>query len=135
MENEIEISARSEADYIVTRRWLSDLEFFKVEATFLHRLQQDYFIRSDDQSTIEKLKIIGHQLLRLHEDMVSADAQLNGQLENIAAIAENEMPENVKDLTVNQLALGHLMTNLIDEYREVKKELFTLVESIMREAA
>jgi hypothetical protein len=135
MENEIEISARSEADYVITRRWLSDVEFFKVEATFLHRLQQDYFIRSDDQPTIEKLKVIGHQLLRLHEDMISADVQLNSQLKNIAAVAENEIPENVKNLTVNQLALGHLMTNLIDEYREVKKELFTLVESIMREAA
>lgn len=133
MENEIEISARSEADYVVTRRWLSDLEFFRVEATFLHRLQQDYFIRSDDEPTIEKLKAIGHELLRLHADMVSADVQLNGQLKRIAAIAENEIAENLQDLTSTQVELGQVMARLIDEYREVKKQLFWLVESIMRE--
>jgi len=133
MENEIEISARAEGYYVVTKRWASDLEFFKIEAIFLHFLQHDYFIRSTSQPDIEKLKHIGYQLLRLHQDMLSADSQLSQQLKDIAAIAENEITENVNALSITHLALGHLMTNLIDEYREVKKQLFTLVETIIRE--
>jgi len=133
MENEIEISSRSEAYYVITRRWASDLEFFKIETNFLHRLQQDYFIRSTDEFTVEKLREISFQLVRLHDDMRSADSQLNSQLKKIEAIAENEIPENIKVLSITHLALSHLMTNLIDEYRDIKKQLFTLVETIMRE--
>jgi hypothetical protein len=133
MENEIEISARAEAFYVVTRRWLSDLEFFKIEASFLHHLQQDYFIRSADQPTIEKLKAIGQQLAKLHADMESAAAHLETQINSIDMIVENRVPEDVKVLNVTQLALGHSMTQLIDEYRGVKKQLFELVENIMRE--
>jgi REP element-mobilizing transposase RayT len=132
MENEIEISARAEAFYVVTRRWLSDLEFFKIEASFLHRLQQDYFIRSADQPTIEKLKAIGQQLAKLYADMESAVRHLDTQINSIDMIVENKIPEDVKVLSVTQLALGHSMTQLIDEYRRVKKQLFELVENIMR---
>jgi hypothetical protein len=133
MENEIIISARAEAFYVVTRRWLSDLEFFKIEANFLHNLQQDYFIRSADQPAIEKLKTIGQQLAKLHADMKLAVSHLKTQINSIDMIVENKVPEDVKVLSVTQLTLGHSMTQLIDEYRRVKKQLFELVENIMRE--
>ncbi|MGZ3763819.1 MAG: hypothetical protein ACXVA2_04105 [Mucilaginibacter sp.] len=125
------MSARSLQYYVIAGRWLSDLEFFEIETAFLHRLMDDYFIRLNDPAFIGKFKKTGSDLLKLEEDKSRAHKMLNEQLEHLQLMAEDVIPESIDALTGKQIEIEYLMTNLTREYREVKKELFELVKSVM----
>jgi len=127
------MSARSLQYYVIERRWASDLQFFGIEAAFLHRLMDDYFVRLCDKTYFEKFKHVGKDLLRLAEERKDADRLLTRQLKYVELMAEDIIPENAEDLAINQVRLEYLMINLNRDYREVKKALFELVESVIKE--
>ena len=133
MENITEMSDRAEQYYISTNRWVSDLEFFQVEADFLRNLQQDYFISLSEPVDIEKLKDIGNKLLKLQLNMKDAHKECSLQLDRLTQIAENKATEDISYLSVKSNSLSDLISNLTQEYFDVKKELFQLAENIMRE--
>jgi hypothetical protein len=127
------MSACSLQYYVITRRWASDLEFFKIETAFLHRLMEEYIIGLTDPAYIEKLKQAAKKLLKLERDEYRTEVLLNDQFKHVVRMAEDVILENSEDLTVNQVQLEYLITNLSFEFREVKKELFVLVENVMDE--
>jgi len=127
------MSARSLQYYVIALRWVSDLEFFNIEAAFLHRLIDEYFIRLSDKTHFEKLKLAGNNLLKLEKDKSRADSLLTKQLKQVELMAEDIIPEKIENLTANQVQLEYLMADITKEYRTVKKELYTLIESVMRE--
>ncbi|MFD1256634.1 hypothetical protein ACFQ3S_07480 [Mucilaginibacter terrae] len=133
MENVTEMSDRAEQYYISTKRWVSDLEFFKIETDFLRYLQQDYFIRLFEPTDIEKLKDVGNKLLKLQLDMKDAQLKCAMQLNRLTLIAENFSTEDISYLAIENASLYDLITTLTQEYYDVKKELFKLAESVMRE--
>jgi len=127
------MSARSLQYYVIALRWVSDLEFFNIETAFLHRLIDEYFIRLSDKTHFEKLKLAGNNLLKLEKDKSRADSLLTKQLKQVELMAEDIIPEKIENLTANQVQLEYLMADITKEYRTVKKELYTLIESVMRE--
>ena len=133
METVTSMSSRSLQYYVVARRWSSDIEFFKIETAFLHRLLDNYFLRLCEREYIEQLEQTGMKLLKLEREESLADLLINEQLKYVELMAEDIIYENADELAVNQVKLEYLMTNLTRDYREVKKELFTLVEATMRE--
>ena len=126
-------SARSLQYYVIALRWVSDLEFFNIETAFLHRLIDEYFIRLSDKTHFEKLKLAGNNLLKLEKDKSRADSLLTKQLKQVELMAEDIIPEKIENLTANQVQLEYLMADITKEYRTVKKELYTLIETVMRE--
>ena len=127
------MSSRSLQYYVTARQWSSDLEFFKIETAFLHRLMDDYFVPLCDKTYFEKFKIAGKELLKLEKESVRTDNLLIDQLKQVELMAEEIIPENAEDLAANQVQLEALMTRLTVDYRGVKKQLFELVESVIRE--
>ena len=127
------MSARSLQYYVIALRWVSDLEFFNIETAFLHRLIDEYFIRLSDKTHFEKLKLAGNNLLKLEKDKSRADSLLTKQLKQVELMAEDIIPEKIENLTANQVQLEYLMADITKEYRTVKKELYTLIETVMRE--
>lgn len=134
MENVTEMSDRSAAYHVIAKRWKSDLEFYKIESSFLRRLKQDYyFTRLKDYRNTEQLQKAGDNLLKLQLDIEQAETRVDAQLHQLTEVAENHTPENAKDLAQTNATVGHLMIGLTHEYQEVKKEIFTALESIFRE--
>ncbi|MFI5136458.1 MAG: hypothetical protein ACHQIM_01440 [Sphingobacteriales bacterium] len=127
------MSSRSLQYYVTARRWSSDLEFFKIETAFLHRLMDDYFVPLCDKTYFEKFKTAGKELLKLEKESARADNLLIDQLKQVELMAEEIIPENAEDLAANQVQLESLMTRLTLDYRDVKKQLFELVESVIRD--
>jgi len=127
------MSSRSLQYYVTARQWSSDVEFFKIETAFLHRLMDDHFVPLCDKTYFEKFKTAGKELLKLEKESLSADNLLNHQLKMVELMAEGIVPEDAEDLAANQVQLESLMTRLILDYRDVKKQLFALVESLIRE--
>ncbi|SIS10934.1 hypothetical protein SAMN05421821_12713 [Mucilaginibacter lappiensis] len=134
MENVTEMSDRSAEYHAIAGRWKSDLEFFKIESSFLSRLKQDYyFTRLSAYRHTEELQEAGQKLLKLQDDILWAEAHVDAQLHQLAQVAENKEEENSKKLALTNAKVGHLMINLTHEYQKVKKELFTAVDTIFRE--
>jgi hypothetical protein len=134
MKNVTEMSHTSEGYYITARRWISDLEFFKIETAFLIHLKRDYFFtRLADLGDAEKLETIGNKLVLLVDDIHQAEVQVQAQLKQLELVAENDVVENIKDLGETNNILYSLMTNLTNDYREVKKQLFICIAVVVRE--
>ena len=126
------MSARSLQYYLIATRWASDLEFFKVETAFLHRLIEEYFIRLGGPKHIENFRKTGKALLKLEEDRNRADNLLTEQLKHLELMAEDVIPEDVNSLSDKQIQIEYLVTDLVNEYRSVKNELFVLVENVRK---
>jgi CRISPR/Cas system CMR subunit Cmr4 (Cas7 group RAMP superfamily) len=127
------LSSKSLQYYAEAKHWTSDLEFFKLETSFFHRLLDDYFIRLTSPYFIEKLKAIESKLLKFEEERHQADKMLTEQLMHIELMVEDTMPEALERIENKQSKLEDLMTTLIKDYRETKKELFDIVEKVMKD--
>lgn len=117
--------------YVIAKRWLSDLEFFKIETAFLHRLLDEHFTPLSDQAYILKLRDVGKRLLNLEKEETETNLLLKEQLKRVELMAESMIPEFKEELSVTQAELENNMSKLTNEYRTVKRELFKLVECVM----
>jgi len=133
MEHGIDLSARAVQCYTLSRQWKSDLEFFRIETAFFHRLLDDYFVRLLAPPYIEQLKQTGKDLYKLEKDENRLIKLVDDQLTQLDLISEVVIPEDREILIEKHLQLEQLMASLISEYKEVKKQLFELVEKIMNE--
>jgi len=127
------LSSKSLQYYVDAKHWTSDLEFFKIETAFFHRLLDDYFIRLTSPYFIEKLKGIEAKLLKFEEVRHQTDKLLTEQIMHVELTAEDALPEDLERIENKQMKLGELMTTLIKDYRETKKELFDIVEKVMKD--
>ncbi len=126
------MSARSLQYYVVATRWDSDLEFFKVETAFLHRLIDEYFVRSGGPGYIENFRKPCKALLKLEEDRNRVDNLLTEQLKHLELMADDVISEDIDSLSDKQIKIEYLVTDLVNEYRSVKNELFAQVENIRK---
>ena len=93
------LSVRSIQYYVNAGRWLSDLDFFKIEAAFLICLLNDYFVRvGDDHPHFEQLKKTEKKLFKLQNDIRHADFKLRNQVRSLEQVAEGLAPEKEIDL-------------------------------------
>ncbi|TSD66301.1 hypothetical protein FFF34_002550 [Inquilinus sp. KBS0705] len=59
---------------------------------------------------------------------------LTEQLQQLELMAEDFIPENIDSIQGKQVQLEYLITNLTHEFREIKKDLFSAIEHIMKES-
>ncbi|MBS1532252.1 MAG: hypothetical protein JSU01_18265 [Bacteroidetes bacterium] len=133
METALSLSSRSQQSYVLCRHWESDLEFFKIETAFLHRLLDDYFVRLLSPEFTDKLRETSKKLFELEKDENSLRQQLTAHMKQLELTAENVISEDIEKLADEQATLESLLFKLINEYRTVKKEMFALVEKARRE--
>lgn len=126
-------STSSLKQYVIVRRWTSDIEFFKIETAFLHRLLDEHFIGLCSSNLVERLKQVGAELLDLEKNESKAGKKLHYQLRELGWIAKNLISENKDRLLASQVEIEYMMVNLIRQYHEVKKEIFSLIEEIRHE--
>jgi 3-hydroxyacyl-CoA dehydrogenase len=132
METVINMSARSLQYYVIGKHWASDLEFFRIETAFLHRLMDDYFARLLDETDVKQLSNTGMKLYQLEKDEARVSHMLSAQLKQLELMAEDSIPENTEELAGTQVHLENLVTTAMFEYRAVKNEIFELIEQVMK---
>jgi len=132
METIANMSARSLQYYVIGKHWASDLEFFRIETAFLHRLVDDYFVRLLDEINVTQLSNAGMKLYQLEKDEARVSHMLSAQLKQLELMAEDKIPENTEELAGSQMRLENLVTTVMLEYQSVKKEIFELTESVMK---
>lgn len=131
METAPSLSSRTLQYYVMARQWASDLEFFKTETAFFHRLLNEYIVYLALGNYADKLHGVAQKLSRLEEDEIRASKMLTEQIKHLELMAEDVIPEDAEALETSQIQLEHLTSNLLREYRNTKKQLFLLIESAM----
>jgi hypothetical protein len=125
METTKEISARSLQYYVIARRWLSDLEFFKQESNFLRHLLQRHMLHIQNQEHMHELIVITNALEKL--EVIDIYELLAGQLRHLELMAEDIIPEDTTALAATQVKLEYYMSNLTKQFRLLKQDIFKLV--------
>jgi NifB/MoaA-like Fe-S oxidoreductase len=118
---------------LLARRCGADLRFFNIEAAFLKNLLEASIIRLADHRFAEKRRMAIKKMAKLEADKIYSDQVLHQQFEILERINSQPIPETETVLACKQMELDYLMNNFNSEYCELKKELFTLIESITLE--
>ncbi|WP_448104476.1 hypothetical protein [Pedobacter panaciterrae] len=135
METQAELSANTLQYHASAVDWASDLDFFKVETVFFHRLLDDYFIRLSAPEYVLKLRDIERELLDLEDDRYELDKLLAEHFKKIELSAMDPAAEKTENQQVMHIRIGYLMTELMHKFRHTKKTLFALVEEVVKDNA
>ena len=119
--------------YLMARHWASDLEFFKIETLFLRGLLENHFIALCDDQHIGELKRLGEQLLDLDKDEYECEQLINLQLIKLGLVSKYESLGNKGELDESQVEVENVVMTISKEYREIKREVFKLIEKVMKE--
>ncbi|MEJ5963002.1 hypothetical protein [Pedobacter immunditicola] len=130
MKTPVKLSSKSSQYYVIAERWASDLDFFKVESDFFHHLLNKYVNSSASTTYFEKLKKLGGELKVLEEERQKIEILVGELLSQIALVANDRIPENLKKIDTSRTTLELLMVEITKKYRELKRELFNTVENI-----
>ncbi|RNL56033.1 hypothetical protein [Pedobacter jejuensis] len=125
-------SAEYRQYHAIARHWASDVDFFKIEIVFLHHLLDDHFIRLSGPEYFEALKSVGAKLLQLEKDKYSADIHLIEHLKDLEGQTEDLVFDRGEFLSVKHEQMEHEMTHLTTAYRTLKKELFLLIQQVIK---
>ena len=131
METSIKTSQREEQYYALSKQWLADLEFFKIETAFFHRLIDDHFAELSKQENLGKFKEIGHKLYGLERDESELNRLLDKHMKELVAAIEHQNAESNAQLSDKHAEIENLTSKLVKEYRDVKTELFSMIEQMI----
>ena len=125
MESLLPISSRSLQYYVIAKRWSSDLEFFRLESSFLHQLLDRYISRLQDEPHLQKMVEARKDLQEIKQ--LSVDDLLLRQITQLELMAEDVIPEDADALAAVQVKLEYYMSGLNRSFRTVKQKIFRLV--------
>lgn len=132
MESATNISARSLQFYVIAKKWASDIEFFKIETAFFYRLIDDYFVNASGSAYSEKVQTIYNLLTNLEVGINNVSFEITEQIKRVELMAEDIVPEYTDALAVKQVDLEYLVTKLTWNFREIKRQIFQLVENSIK---
>jgi len=133
METLTKLSARSLEYYINARRWKTDLDFFNVEVVFLNRLMEEHFLQLAGEDRIKKLTQLGNKLSELVNEKHQIKELLDHQLRDLELLAEDLLIEGQEGLAGKQAHLEYQMIDLLHEFREIKREVYAIMEAVLDE--
>lgn len=129
------LSPTSWKSYINARSWISELEFFHTEVTFLLGLLDDYFERlTGDHDSIKELRLLEKELFKMGSAIFQINLKLQHQISSLELIAVGQIKENEEELARQFVQSEDLINKLRNNFRSIKKELYTLIENIIRES-
>ena len=128
METLNSLSARSLQYLVIAKKWSSDIEFYKLEIKFLRSLLGANFIALLNNGDRETVKNINSDLTRLDEEKAQLECSLNDQIKQLELMAEDVIPEDATQVAGKQIRLEYMVTELFSEYKDLKREIFYLVQ-------
>lgn len=130
METITSLSARSLQYYAIAKKWSSDIEFYKHEIKFLRSLLDDSFFNTQNSTDRKKIAEINCELMELDVEKNQFERLLDEQLKELELMAEDVIPEDANHIACKQIRLEYMVNDLFTEYKELKREIFSLVEGL-----
>jgi GTPase involved in cell partitioning and DNA repair len=115
--------------------WLSEIEFYKTEIIFLTKLLDIAFLRVTSAGNLERMKLLEKKINDFREKTLDdLHAKVISHENQISALDEDEFQKNKS--AVDEVHHGHFreIMTFKNEVRELKKEIFELVENQLKRA-
>ena len=117
--------------YVLTQHWKKDLEFYKDDLRFLHRLVDKYFIWITEKENLEMVKKIGVNPLGISTKCQDLLDKVSKHILHLGKLIENP---NIEESRIFRLEYEHLedeIANFVKSFRENRKEVFTITEYVV----
>jgi hypothetical protein len=124
------LSVRSIQYLVIAKKWSSDLEFYKLEIKFLRSLLEDNFNTLLNNGDREAVKRISNDLVQIDEEKIQLECSLSDQIKQLELMAEDIIPEDMTIVAGKQIRLEYMVTNLFSEYKDLKREIFDLIQEV-----
>lgn len=131
METITSLSSRSIQYFAIAKKWSSDIEFYKHEVKFLRSLVDECFFNTQNAAERKKLAEINNELMELDAEKNQLERLLNEQIKELELMAEDVIPEDANHIACKQIGLEYMVNDLFAGYKELKCEIFKLVETIL----
>jgi hypothetical protein len=128
METLNSLSARSLQYFVIAKKWSSDLEFYKIEIKFLRTLLENNYFVLQNNGEKDTVKRINNDLLFLDVEKNQLERALNEQIQQLELMSEDVIPEDATQIAGKQIRLEYMVTELFSEYKDLKREIFYLVQ-------
>jgi hypothetical protein len=128
MEGITAMSSRSLQYHVIASKWLSDLEFYKFEMGFLRTLLDNHFFNIRYKEDRANVIGLNNDLMKLEVDKNQLELALDDQIRQLELMSEDIVPEDVTSLAAKQIKLEYMVTHIFSEYKELKKQIFSLVQ-------
>lgn len=128
----INTPSRSSQYFAMAKRWSANLSFHQMEAVFLHRLLDDYFLKLSEPQYIEQVTEIKGKICSINEQCRKTVDLLSIQVGMLNLLTNNVFAVDSQILEAKQLRLEYWMTDLDSSFRQVKKLLFGLIEEVVQ---
>ncbi|MBS1520268.1 MAG: hypothetical protein JST50_04675 [Bacteroidetes bacterium] len=128
METLNSLSARSLQYFVIAKKWSSDLEFYKIEIKFIRSLLENNYFILQNNGEKDTLKRINNDLMLLDVEKNQLEQALNEQIKQLELMSEDVIPEDATQVAGTQIRLEYMVTDLFSEYKDLKREIFYLVQ-------
>lgn len=128
METLNSLSARSLQYFVIAKKWSSDLEFYKIEIKFIRSLLENNYFILQNNGEKDTVKRINDDLMRLDVEKNQLERALDEQMQQLELMSEDVIPEDATQVAGKQIRLEYMVTDLFSEYKDLKREIFYLVQ-------
>jgi len=128
METTTVLSSRSLQFYAITRKWLSDIEFYRTEVSFLQKLLDERFFTSPAADERKKIAQLNSELMIFEVEKNQLESSLTQQQKYLELMIEDIIPEDVSWLAGKQIELEKSVSEVFTEYKAVKERIFRALQ-------
>jgi len=133
METLNSLSARSLQYFVIAKKWGSDLEFYTIEIKFIRSLLENNYFILQNNGEKDTVKRINDDLMRLDVEKNQLERALDEQIQQLELMSEDVIPEDATKVAGKQIRLEYMVTDLFSEYKDLKREIFYLVQEALAE--
>ncbi len=114
--------------YILTKHWLSDMNFFKDEMQFLNNLIGRYFIWMAEKDNFHEAQVITAKIIELDKTEEALSAAIKKHKADLALLMEKAFTNENESFRREHVKLEDDLAKFTDTFRKVKKEVFDFSE-------
>ncbi len=125
------IDANWEELYVLTEHWKSDLEFYKDDLRFLHRLINKYFIWITEEENLDMVRSLEISLVKMDRSCKDLLSKIGKHLIQLGKLVENSDDEQSRVFRIEHEHLEDEIADFVKCFRENRKEVFTITEHVI----
>ncbi|MCL5129314.1 hypothetical protein [Algibacter sp. L4_22] len=119
--------------YVLTEHWKSDILFYKDDLRFLHHLIDNYFLRLSKRENIDLLQEIEVILIPVDKKCDALLEILDKKLHHLAELIDDPFTFVSNTFRNKHELLEDGLTQFVKDFRNNRKEVFTIAEHIIEE--
>lgn len=117
--------------YVLTEHWKKDLEFYKEDLLFLHRLIDKYFIWIVKEENSEAVRKILHNLQKMKDRCRDLMEKVSSHLHQVGSFVSKPEAEEDRLFRIEHEHLEDEIAEFVKAFRKNRREVFEITEHVV----